>query len=244
MESSPISPKLIDGEKVETVIDFIFLGSEITVDGNCSHVIKRRLLLGRKAITNLNSILKSRDITWLTKVHRVKAMVFQIVMYGCELDYKEGWALKNWGFQTVVLEKTLERPLDSTKRSNQSILKEINSEYSLQGLMLKQKLQYFGHLMQRASSLQKTWCWERLGQEGKGGNRGWNGWLASPTQWIWMWINYGSWGRMGKPGMLQSMGSQRVGCILATEQQQEQEIAVQILFSRSLTVYPEIILWW
>ena len=90
MESSPISPKLIDGEKVETVIDFISLGSEITVDGNCSHVIKRRLLLGRKAITNLNSILKSRDITWLTKVHRVKAMVFQIVMYGCELDYKEG----------------------------------------------------------------------------------------------------------------------------------------------------------
>ena len=90
MESSPISPKPIDGEKVETVIDSIFLGSEITVDGNCSHVIKRRLLLGRKAITNLNSILKSRDITWLTKVHRVKAMVFQVVMYGCELDYKEG----------------------------------------------------------------------------------------------------------------------------------------------------------
>ena len=90
MESSPISPKPIDGEKVETVIDSIFLGSEITVDGNCSHVIKRRLLLGRKAITNLNSILKSRDITWLTKVHRVKAMVFQVVMYGCELDYEEG----------------------------------------------------------------------------------------------------------------------------------------------------------
>ena len=115
MASGPITSWQIDGETVETVTDFIFLGSKITADADCSHEIKRRLLLGRKVMTNLDSILKSGDITLSTKVCLVKAMVFPVVMYGCEswtLDYKESWTLKNWCFWTVVLEKTPESPLD------------------------------------------------------------------------------------------------------------------------------------
>ena len=112
MASSRITSWQIDGETVETVKDFIFLGSKITADGDCSHEIKRRLLLGRKVMTNLDSILKGRDITLPTKVRLVKAMVFPVVMYECELEYKENWALKNWCFWTVVLEKTCGSPLD------------------------------------------------------------------------------------------------------------------------------------
>ena len=112
MASSPITSWQIDWETMETVTDFIFLGSKSTADGDCSHEIKRCLLLGRKAMTNLDSILKSRDIILLTKFCLVKAMVFPVVMYGCELDYKESWVLKNWCFWTVVLEKTLKSPLD------------------------------------------------------------------------------------------------------------------------------------
>jgi len=112
MASSPVTSWQIYGETVETVIDFILGGSKITADGDCSHEIKRCLLLGRKLMTNLDSILKSRDITLPTNVHPVKAMVFPVVMYGCELDHKESWAPKNWCFWTVVLEETLESPLD------------------------------------------------------------------------------------------------------------------------------------
>ena len=112
MASGPITWWQIDGETVETVSDFIFGGSKITADGDCSHEIKRRLLLGRKVMTNLDSIFKSRDMTLPAKVRLVKAMVFPVVMYGCELDYKESWAPKNWYFWTVVLEKTLESPWD------------------------------------------------------------------------------------------------------------------------------------
>ena len=112
MASSPITSWQIDGEKVEIVTNFIFLGSKITAYGDCSHEIKRHLLLGRKSITNLDSILKGKVITLLTKFCIVKGMALPVVMYGCELDYKEGWALKNWCFWTVVLEKTLESPLD------------------------------------------------------------------------------------------------------------------------------------
>ena len=111
MASGPITSRQIEGEKVETVIDF-WGGSKITEDDDCSHEIKRSLLLGREVMTNLDSILKSGDITLPTKVHLVKAMVFPVVMYGCELDYKESWALKYWCFWTMVLEKTLENPLD------------------------------------------------------------------------------------------------------------------------------------
>ena len=142
---------------MEAVTTFIFLGSKITADSDCSHEIKRCLLLGRKAMTNLDSILKSRDITLLTKVHIVKAMVFPVVMYEMwELDYNKGWVLKNWFFWIVVLENTLLRVPWAERRSNQSILKEIDPEYSLERLMLNLKLQYFGHLMERVYSLQKT----------------------------------------------------------------------------------------
>ena len=158
----------------------IFLGAKITVDGECSHEIKRCLLLGRKVMTNLNSILKSRDITLSTKVHLVKAMVFSLVMYGCELDCEESWAPKNWCFWTVVLEKTLESPL-TARRSNQSILKEIRPEYSLEGLMLKVKLQYFGHRMWRADSFEKTLMLGKI--KGRGDDRAWDGWMASLTEW-------------------------------------------------------------
>ena len=134
--------------------EFIFLGFKITADGDCSHEIKRHLLLGRKSMTNLDSLLKSRDITLPTKVHLVKAMVFPVVMYGCE-----SWTIKKAERQIIdAFElwcwKRLLRVPWTARRSNQSILKEINTEYSLEGLMLK--LQYFGHLMQRANSLEKT----------------------------------------------------------------------------------------
>ena len=133
----------------------IFLGSKIIADGDCSQEIKRHLLLGRKIMTNLDSILKSRGITLPTKVRLVKVVDFPVVMYGWDLDYKESWVLKNWCFWTVVLEKTLEIPW-TARRSNQSILKEISRGCSLEGLMLKLKLQYFGHLMRRAESFGKT----------------------------------------------------------------------------------------
>ena len=143
-------------------------------------------------------------------------MVFPVVMYGCELDHKEYWALKNWCFWTVVLEKILRVPW-TARRSNQSILKEISPEYSLEELMLKLKLQYFGHLMRRADSFEKTPMLGRLKAGGEGDDRGWDGWMASPTQWTWVWASFRSWWWTGKPGVLQSMGSQRVGYDWATE---------------------------
>ena len=137
---------------METVTDFIFLGSKITVDGDCSHEIKRHLLLGRKTMTNLDSILKSRDITLSTKVRLVKAMVFPVVMY----EFESWTIMKAECRRTdVVLKKTLESSLDS-KEIQQSILKEISPEYSLEGMMLKLKLRYFGHLMRRTDSFEKT----------------------------------------------------------------------------------------
>ena len=140
MASGPITSWQLDGETVETVTDFIFLGSKITADGDCSHEIKRPLLLGRKVMTNLDSILKSRDITWPTKVCLVKAMVFPVVMYGCE-----SWTIKNAecrridAFELRCWRRLLRAPW-TARRSNQSILKEISPEYSLEGLMLKPKL--------------------------------------------------------------------------------------------------------
>ena len=157
MASDPIISWQIDGGKAETVSDFIFLGSKITVGGECSHKIKTHLLLGRKAITNLDTVLKSRDINLLTKVHIVKAMFFfPIVMYECE-----SWAIKKAEHQTINTFKLwcwrrLLRVPWTARRSNQSILKETNSEYSLKGLVLKMKLQYFGHLMWRTDSLENT----------------------------------------------------------------------------------------
>ena len=156
MASGPITSWQIDGETMETVTDFIFLGSKITEDGDCSHEIKRCLLLGRKTMTNLDSILKSRDITLPTKVHLVKALVFPVVMNGCEsrtIKKAEGQRID--AFEWWCWRRLLRVPW-TARRSNQSILKEISPEYSLEGLMLKLKLQYFGHLMQRTDSFEET----------------------------------------------------------------------------------------
>ena len=151
--SGPITSWEIDGEAVETVSDFILGGSKITADGDCSHEIKRHLLLGRKLMTNIDSILKSRDITLPTKVHLVKAMVFPVVMSGCQSwTVKKAECLKIDAFQLWCWRRLLRVPW-TARRSNQSILKELSPGCSLEGLMLKLKLQYFGHLMQRVDSL-------------------------------------------------------------------------------------------
>ena len=154
--SGPITSWQINGE-TNGNRDFILGGSKITADGDYSHEIKRRLLLGRKAMTNLDSILKSRNITLPTKVHLVKAMVFPVVMYGCEswAIYKESWVLKNNAFELWCWRRGLRVPW-TARGSNQSILREISPEYSLEGLMPKLKLQYFGHQMWRTNSLEKT----------------------------------------------------------------------------------------
>ena len=171
MAFSSITSWQIDGENVGTVTDFIFLGSQITVDGDCSHEIKRRLLLGRKAMINLDSILKSRDITSSTKVCLVKAMVFPVVMNGCE-----SWTIKKAEHQRIdafelwCWRRLLRVPW--TARSNQSILKAISPEYSLEGLMLKLKLQYFGHLMQRVNLWEKTLMLEKTEGKRRRGFRG------------------------------------------------------------------------
>ena len=155
MASGPITSWQIDGETVETVADF-FLGSKIIADSDCSHEIRRRLLLGRKVMTNLDSVLKSRDTALSTKVHLVKAMVFPVVVYGCE-----SWTIKKAeyrkidAFQLWCWRRLLRAPW-TARRFNQSILREISPEYSLKGLMLKLKLQYFDHLMWRTDSLEKT----------------------------------------------------------------------------------------
>ena len=147
MASGPITSWEIDGETVETVSDFIFLGSKITADGECSHEIKRRLLLGRKVMTNLDSLLESRDITLPTKVCIVKAMVFPVVVYGCESQtIKKAECRRIDAFELWCWRRLLRVPW-TAKRSNHSILKEISPEYSLEGLMLKLKLKYFGHLI-------------------------------------------------------------------------------------------------
>ena len=161
MASSPITSWQIDGEIMETVTDFIFLGSKITVEDDCRHEIKRRLLLGRRTMTNQDGILKSRDITLPTQVHIVKAMVFQVVMYGCE-----SWTIKKAersridAFKLWCWRRCLRVPW-AARKLNQSILKEISPEYSLEGLMLKLKLQYSGHLIRRRDSLEKSLMLEK-----------------------------------------------------------------------------------
>jgi len=174
----------------------IFSGSEITADGDCIHEIKRRLLLGRKTMTNLDSILKSRDITLPTKICLVK------VMYECE-----SWTIRNWCFELWYWRRLLRAPW-TARRSNQSILKEINSEYFLEGLMLKLKFNTLATWCEERIHWKRPWCWERLKAGGEGDDRGWDGWMASPTRWTWVWVSSGSWWWTGRPGVLQSMGSQ------------------------------------
>ena len=161
-------------------------------------------------MTNLDSILRSRDITLLTKVHLVKAIVFPVVMYvTCSWTI---WESEQWRIDAFKLWcwRRLLRVSWTARRSNQSILKEISPDYSLEGLMLKLKFQYFDHLMQRQTHLKRPWCWERLKAGGEGDNWGWDGWILSLTQWTWVWVNSGSWWWTGRPGVLQSMVLQKV----------------------------------
>ena len=224
MASGPITAWEIDGETVETVSDFIFGGSKITADADCSHEIKRRLLLGGKVMINLDSILKSRDITLSTKVCLVKAMVFPVVMYG----YKS-WTVKKTecqridAFELWCWRRLLRVPW-TARRSNQSILKEISPGCSLEGMMLKLKLQYFGHLMRELTHWQRLWCWEGLGADGEGDDRGWDGWMTLLTRWMWVWVKSGSWWRTGRPDVLRFMGSQRVRHDWVTELTEAEEI--------------------
>ena len=172
-------------------------------------------------MTNLDSVLKSRDITLSTKVRLVKAMVFTLVMYGYV-----SWTLKKAECKRIdVFElwywRRLLRVPWTARRSNQSILKEINLEYSLEGLMLKLKLQYFGHCFREPTHWKTPWCWERLEARAEGDYRGWDDWMASPIQWTWVWANSGRWWRTRKSCVLQSMGSQKVGHHWVTEQQHQ-----------------------
>ena len=214
MASGPISSWQIDGERMETAKDFIFLGSRIIADGDCSHEIKRLFLLGRKAMTNLDSILKSRDIIFPTKVHLVKAIAFPLVIYGCE-----SWTIKMAEHQRIdafalwCWRRLLRVPW-TARRSNQSILKEISPECSLEWLMLK--LQYFGRLIRRTDSLEKTLILGKTERD----DRGQDGWMVSPTQWTQVWASSRRWWEIGKSGVLQFTGFQRVGYNWTTERQQ------------------------
>ena len=178
---------------METARDFAFLGSRISADGDCSHEIKRHLLLGRKAMRkHIKSILKNRDNTLPTKVRLVKAMISPVVIDGCE-----SWTLKKaergridacelWCWRRLL------RVPWTARRFNQSILNDFSSGWSLDGLILKLKLQYFGHLIRRGDSFEKTLKLERLRAGGEGDNRGWDGWMASLTQRTWVWVDSGS----------------------------------------------------
>jgi len=208
--SGPITSWQIDGETIETVTHFIFLGSKITADGDCSYGIKRYLLLGRKVMTNLDSILKSRDITLPTKVRLVKAMVFPVVMYGCE-----SWTVKKAkrqrvdAFELWCWEKRLESPLDWKE------IQPVHSKGNVLNIHWKDwhwswSSSTLATCCEELTHLKRPWCWERLKAGGEGDDGGWDGWMASPTQWTWAWVNSRSWWWTGRPGVLQSMGSQRV----------------------------------
>ena len=190
--------------------DFILGGSKITADGDCSHEIKRLLLLGRKAMTNLDSILKSRKITLPTKVHLVKALVFPVVMYGCE-----SWTIKKAerpridAFELWCGRRLLRVPW-AARRSNQSIVKEISLQYSLEGLCWSWNSNTLATWCEELTHLKRPWCSERLKAGGEGDDRGWDDWMASPTRLTWVWVSSRRWWWAGKPGVLQTVGLQRV----------------------------------
>ena len=227
MASGPITSWQIDGETMETVTDIFWapkslqmVTAAMKLKDTCSleeklwprhrqhirhirqhirqHIKKQRHYFANKGLSSQGYGFSSGHV-WMW-----------------QLNYKESWVLKNWYFWTVVLKKTLEGPLDS-KEINQSIIKKISPEYSLEKLMLKLKLQYFGNLLEELIHLKRPWSWERLKAGGKGDGRGWDGWMASLTQWTWVWVSSGSWCLNGRSGVLQSMESQRIGHDCVTE---------------------------
>ena len=205
-------------KKMETVTDFIFLGSKLTADGDCSHEIKRCLLLGRKAMTNLDSILKKQRYYFAKNGSSSQSYGFSgrhVWMW--EVDYKESWELKNWCFWTVVLEKTLERPLDC--KEIQPVSPKGNQPWIFIGRTdVEAESPILWPPDERNRLIRKRpWCWERLKVGGEGEGKGWDGWKASPTWCTWVWTSSRSWWWTGKPGMLQFMGSQRVGHNWVTE---------------------------
>ena len=219
MASGPITSWEIDGETLETGADFILGGSKITADGDCSHEIKRRLLLGRKVLTNLDSILKSRYYFANRGLSSQGYGFSSGHVWMWELDYKESWASKNWCFWTVVLEKTLESPLDC--KEIQSVHPKGDQSWVLierTDAEPKTPILWPPHVKE-LTHLKRPWCWEGLRARGEGDDRGWgwDGWMASLTQWTWVWVNSGSWWWTGRPSVLRFMGSQRVWLDWATE---------------------------
>ena len=212
MATGPITSWQIDGE---TVADFIFLSSKIT--GDCSHKIKRHLLLGRTVMTNLDSILKSRDITLSTKVHLVKAMVFPVVMYGCMIwtikkaEHKRIDAFELWCWRWLL------RVPWTARIFNQSILKKSVLGVHWKDWCWSWNSNPLATCCKELTHWERPWCWERLMAGGEGDDRGWDGWMASQTQWTCVWVNPRSWWWTGRPGMLRFMVSQRVGQDWATE---------------------------
>ena len=197
-------------------LSFIFWGSKITADGDCSYEIKRHLLLG-KVMTNLDSIFKSRGITLPTKVHLVKAMVFPVVMYGCwSWTIKKAECWKTGAFELWFWRRLLRVPW-TAKRSNQSVLRKSVLDIHWKDWCWSWNSNSLATWCKELTPWKRPWCWERLKVGEEGDDRGWDGWMASPTQWTWVWVNSGSWWWAGRPGVLQFMGSQRVGYDWETE---------------------------
>ena len=218
---------------MEIVRNFILGSSKITADDDYSHEIKRRLLLGRKAMTNLDSILKNKDATLPTKVCLVKAMVFPVVMYGCESwTIKKAEPLRIDVFELCCWRRLLRVPW-MARRSNQSILKEISPDYPLEGLMSNWSSNTLATWCEELTHC-KRWCCERLKVGGGGDNRGWDGWMALLTLWVWVWVDSGSWWWTGKPGLLQSMRSQRVDWMTELNWFPKLCIELHLLSSRNL----------
>ena len=206
MASGPITSWQTEAETMEMVSDFTFGGSKITADGDCSHEMKRCLLLGRKVMINVDSILKSRDSTLpINKSYGFSSS--HVWMW--DLDCEESWVPKNWCFWTVALEKTLESPLDCKE------IQPVHPKKSVLSVHWKDccwswNFNTFDTWCEKLTHLKRPWCWERLEVGGEWDDRGWDGWLSSPTQQTWVWVNSGNWWWTGRPGVLWFMGSQRV----------------------------------
>ena len=210
MASSLITSWQIDGETMETMTDFLFLRSKITADGDCSHEVKKTLDPWKKSYDQPRQHIKKQRHYFANKGPSSQSYGFSsshVCMWELEhkAEHRRIFSFELWCWRRLL------RVAWTARRSSQSVLKEISPEYSLEGLMLNLKLQYFGHLMWRTDYWKRPWCWERLKVGGEGDNRGWNGWMATLIQWTWVWASSVSWWWTGKPGVLQSMGSQRVG---------------------------------